>query len=432
MLSFEPNVIIIDDKINEVKGIIDRYQELGIGCKYYNPNLIDGDALPIHKFSDVGLIFLDIYFTSNFHDYDPEFCFNWIQSIVPEKSFYILIIWTTDTDKGEQVLSLLNQRNLSPFCTIIQGKAKYKTEFGPDFNQLIIDINDELQKSPGLTEMGVWKNNIKNASNKVIGGLTKDSNPEIFNKKLQKIILCHGGASIINENINRKREVLFEALNQVLNSNAAFLNDILPIDQINAEGLYGNFEESSSAAIDRELNSWFHFNLSNNLSKDFIMPGLIAKNKNKFLRKLYSIQDDPKIENILVKQIEQQIAIEDIVLVINRPCDHAQNKIGKNIKLLSGLLLKNAFRYPSGKNKNKIHFNDKTLPDSVKKYEYLYFDQDNNDITLLFDFRYSFSIPRDVFIEKFENIKIFNKELLSEMQVEYSSYSSRLGITQII
>ena len=68
----------------------------------------------------------------------------------------------------------------------------------------------------------------------------------------------------------------------------------------------------------------------------------------------------------------------------------------------------------------------------MKKYEHLYFNDTDNDITILFDFRYSFSVPEKLFVEKFKNIKVFNKELLSEIQVEYSSYSSRLGITQII
>ena len=69
---------------------------------------------------------------------------------------------------------------------------------------------------------------------------------------------------------------------------------------------------------------------------------------------------------------------------------------------------------------------------SVKLYDHLQFSEEENDIAIIFDYRYVFSVPEKMFIDKFENIKVFNKELLSEIQVEYSSYSSRLGITQII
>ena len=103
----------------------------------------------------------------------------------------------------------------------------------------------------------------------------------------------------------------------------------------------------------------------------------------------------------------------------------------KNIKLISGVLMKNPFRISTGKKKGNIDFNG-SLPDSTKFFDHLHFDNTDNDIALVFDFRYVFSVPEKIFIDKFDNIKIFNKELLSEMQVEYSSYSSRLGITQII
>ena len=78
-----------------------------------------------------------------------------------------------------------------------------------------------------------------------------------------------------------------------------------------------------------------------------------------------------------------------------------------------------------------IDFNG-TMPDSTKVYDHLQLNNEDNDVALVFDFRYIFSVPEKIFIEKFNNLKVFNKELLSEMQVEYSSYSSRLGITQII
>ncbi|WP_298421131.1 hypothetical protein [uncultured Kordia sp.] len=113
-------------------------------------------------------------------------------------------------------------------------------------------------------------------------------------------------------------------------------------------------------------------------------------------------------------------------MIISRPCDIAQNKYGRNLKLLGGLLILNPIR-----KKNKLKGKN-AMPLSLKIFDHLYLDEERNDCTLIFDFRYAFSLPPNVFHERFNKMKIFNKELLSEIQVEYSSYSNRLGITQII
>lgn len=429
MKFLEPNIVVVDDKINEIQGIINYYNHLGLGCKFFNSDLIDGDNRPEKEYSDVNLFFLDLFYSDN--PFDAELCANWVQSIIPEKSFYILILWTKDVAKAEAVLAELSKINRSPFIFLIESKIKYATNNDEKYNfiQLFENINTELEKVSSLEEIQLWKKNVKFSCNKVIGNLTKTTDPDSFNNKLKKIIISHGGTSIKAElNNKRKRSILFDALDNVLLSNKSNIED--EISEVNNQNLY-NLNNINEPIIDTELNSWFHFKIDKNGLKGQISPGLIAYNNHSFFKKLYSIQDDPKLEKLLLKQNEENVIFHDIVLVLSRPCDIAQNKFGKNIKLLSGIILKKAFRNPTGKNKGEISFNDK-LPDSVKKYEHLYFNDIDNDITLIFDYRYSFSVPEKIFREKFENLKIFNKELLSEMQVEYSSYSSRLGITQVI
>lgn len=421
----EPNIVVVDDKIDEIQGIIKYYNSLGLGCKYFNSDLIEGDNYPDAEYSDVNLFFLDLFYSDN--PFDAELCANWVQSVIPEKSFYILILWTKDIAKADEVLDQLKKVNRNPFVYMIESKIDYTIEGIEKYNfaRLFENINIELDKISGLSEIQLWKKNIKFSSNKVIGNLTKITDSNAVNNKLKKIIISHGGTAIKSEIDNkRKRAILFEALDNILISNR---NDFQEeITAINNQSLY-NLNEIEEPSIDKELNSWFHFKIDKEDLKGQILPGLIAYNNHRLFKKLYSIQDDPKLEKILSKQKEENVIIQDIVLVLSRPCDIAQNKFGKNIKLLSGIIIKKAFRNQKG----KIHFNE-TIPDSVKKYEHLYFNDVDDDITLIFDYRYSFSVPEKIFKEKFENLKIFNKELLSEMQVEYSSYSSRLGITQII
>lgn len=444
MLSFEPNVVVIDDKPDEVKGIIDYYREKGIGCKYFNSSRTSEDTFPEKTYSDVSIVFLDLYFTESRYDFDAELCVNWIETIIPQKSFYVLVIWTREIDHQEEILELLRKKRLSPLKYIIHNKTEF---ISPDqkiekynFSNLMSEINTALDHTPALSEIGLWKRNIKSASNKVIGGLTKDFNQELFNTKLKKLIIGHGGTSLIRStDSKRKRKVLFDALDRVLISNTSELSEYLenPSDQI-----YNISPLDIRGEIDKELNSWFFFKLENDISRECILPGLISRFTNSNLQKTYSIQDDKKIAPKLSTQKENNsLKITDIVVVLTRPCDIAQDKYGKNIKLLSGIKINNPLRYnednlnPKQK-KNKNQYLNKLilnaeLPDSCKLYDHLYFSDEEQDIALLFDFRYIFSIPEKIFMDEFENIKIFNKELLSEIQVEYSSYSSRLGITQI-
>lgn len=421
----EPNVIIVDDVREEIQGIYDYFSQKGIGCKIFNPDLVEGDEFPETPFSDVSLIFLDLHYTKTF---DAELCAGWIRHILKPKSFYILVMWTKDQSKAVEVSQELTKHYLTPFLTVIKAKTDFPNQGDSKYNfdKLIEDLNTQLDETSALEEIQIWKKSVKQSSNQIIGNLTKQ--PDSFIDKLKKVIIAHGGTSLKESlNHNHKRNTLFEALDTVLISNTK-KNIDTGISQLNVDKLY-NLEEVINSDPDKELNSWFHFKLENEIPEKIVVPGLISKNKHRLFKQLYSIQDDSKLAKIFEKQINNETTqIDDITLVLSRPCDIAQKKFGKNIKLLSGIIIYNALRKANG----KIDFNNVTLPDSLKKYENLYFTDELNDITIIFDFRYSFSVPEQIFLDKFDYIKIFNKELLSEIQVEYSSYSSRLGITQIL
>lgn len=431
MLSFEPNIVVVDDKQDEIQGILDQYREQGVGCKFFNADLYEGDSMPDNPFSDVNLIFLDLFFSET--KFDAELCANWVQSLIPEKSFYILIIWSKDPAHADDVIRELEKVDRLPFTYIVKNKTDFPidTDTKYDYSKLFSEINKDVENIPSLAEIGIWKKSIKGASNIVIGNLSKNSDPGLFNAKLQKIIVGHGGTTLLGSDDSKyKRRTLFDALDQVLISNTRNSISIEDINQINKDHLY-SLSSLDSAETDKELNSWFHFKLQDSIPENSILPGLICENKHSLFRNIYSITDDTKLVKRFEKQVSEGTVMKDIALVLTRPCDIAQGKFGKNIKLISGVLMKNPFRISTGKKKGNIDFNG-SLPDSTKFFDHLHFDNTDNDIALVFDFRYVFSVPEKIFIDKFDNIKIFNKELLSEMQVEYSSYSSRLGITQII
>jgi len=436
MLSLEPNILFVDDKEVEVSEIIYKYRNDGVGVKFFNANVATGDQPPDVPFSDVSLIFLDLFYTDEF---DPELCSNWVYHLIPEKSFYVLVIWSKDTQYAEGVTRELATINRSPYLCIVKQKSAYRTNESFDFNQLKTDIDTELEAHPELQELAFWKKSIKHSSNVIIGHLANSADAVGSTRKLQKIIAGHGGSCFTsNQNPGqfpeKKREVLFDALDKMLISNAKGTRPKKIISESNKQGLY-TIGEGIQSDIDTRLNSWFHFELhSKPLAQDIVAPGLICEFRNDSLRKAYGLTDDEKVSKYIecqkteFEKDKSKAQILEICMLISRPCDIAQNKFGKNLKLISGLVVKKPLRKDNSGKRFKVG----TKPDSIKLFDHLALSDDECDVVLLFDFRYIFSVSESDFKTQFENIKIFNKELLSEMQVEYSSYSSRLGITQII
>ncbi|GGK07449.1 hypothetical protein [Parabacteroides faecis] len=427
MKYFEPNVVIVDDKEDEVSGLIEYYQKSGAGCKFFNANLYDGDDRPEKKMSDVILLYLDLYYKEGI-DLDYELPADWVRDIIPPKSFYILILWTKDPSQASGVLRELEKYNTKPYQVFIENKGNYinKSTGKYDYSKLIDSIENKLSDIPAFDEIQIWKNNIKKTSNIVLGGLVSEDVNESTNK-IRKIIVSHGGEVVKNSESLLKRSVLFEALNNVLVSSIPQYDSENNISKEDEANLY-DLSKINTVHVDRRLNSWFHFTLRDDL-KDKLFPGIIARNDSAFLQKYYSIQDDVIVNNLLKYQLDSESTkIEDIVLNITRPCDYAQNKYGKNIKLLSGVRIIKPARKDS--DKCEIRLNGKT-PDCIKKFDHLFHDDVENDITLIFDFRYVFSLPGTVFLSEFYNLKMLNKELLSEIQFSYSSYASRPGFTKI-
>ncbi len=434
MLSFEPNIVFIDDNIKEVEGIIDLYRKEGIGVKFYNADLVDGDPMPEAPFSNVNLVYLDLFYKDEF---DLELCLGWIDSMIPENSFYILVIWSKDPHHKEEIIEGLSKINHLPFKTYCETKNDFYKNPDNSFKwiKLKTKIDSDINKISELEELGVWKKSVQSASNIIVGNLSKETSQEQLKSKLQKIIIGHGGSSLtVSDNNLFKRETLFDALDSVLVSNTKGLIPNIDISDNNAKDLY-NIPEEIQGDIDRKLNSWFHFKLHKEpLDQDIIKPGIICNYKDDKLQKLYALIKDENIEEYLKHQIakskEEDSSTEliDIVLLISRPCDIAQNKFGRNLKLVSGILIKN----PKRKNSKGKPIHTGTKYDSIKLYDHISLNDSDTDTALIFDFRYVFSVPKESFVTNFKNIKVFNKELLSEVQVEYSAYSSRLGITKII
>lgn len=434
-MKFQTNVIVIDDKHSEVEGIIEGYRNDGAGCLFYNAHLVDGDEHPDKPYSDVRIVFLDVYYTDNTTDYDPELCSGWIDSIVNKKSFYVLVIWSKDTDHTTEIMEELAKIEKTPFIVIERNKSKYIVEGVFDFEKLVNDINSQIGDVKVIEELEHWKESIILSSNIVLGHLSNNLDQSRLIKRLQKIIIGHGGKSISQSDDNHlKRESLYDAMDKVLISNSKSVRPIDEISQENIDNLY-NIPENITADIDTVLNSWFHFNLySSPLKQNRVIQGTLASYKSNFLESMFTIQNDDNIKSCFKIQIDasqdgdNNTSIQNVCLLLSRPCDIAQLKTGNNVKLLSGIMINN----PQRKANLRKDIKTSTKFDSLLLLDHINITEECIDSCLVFDYRYAFSIPIDIYLNKFDFFKIVNKEILSEVQVSYSSYTSRLGITQII
>lgn len=211
----------------------------------------------------------------------------------------------------------LNKVNKNPFINLIESKTNYiiDTDEKYNFAQLFENINVELEKVSGLAEIQLWKKNVKLSSNKVIGNLTKTTDSNVFNNKLKKIIISHGGTAIKLETDNkRKHTILFDALNSVLISNRSDFQE--EINTINKENLY-NLNQIQEPIIDTELNSWFHFKIDTNLANDLIYPRIISEFKENDWKTMYSIHDDLIVKDYINLQTGNNSIITSITLLIS-------------------------------------------------------------------------------------------------------------------
>ena len=167
----EPNVVIIDDVKEEIQGIIDDLSKNGVGCKLFNPDYTEGDSMPLKTYSDVNIVFLDLFYSGKF---DADQSCNWVRSIIPINTFYLIVFWTKDQSKAEEVLDLLREKEIPPFKVFVESKSDYFAEGVYNFKSLLSKIEEECDKSPALDEIITWKKALKLTANEVIGHLIKN------------------------------------------------------------------------------------------------------------------------------------------------------------------------------------------------------------------------------------------------------------------
>lgn len=409
-----PQVVVVDDKYEEVEGIITGLQEKGIGCKYLNPNPAVGDKKPNKPFGNVSLLFMDLYFTETGTSYDETIVAGWIRNIVGPNSFYVLVVWSTDQNDVSKLLSILDHFSIAPITSLIKGKSdkNYLLANGKlNFEKLIEDIENDLNNNGSLSELIVWKQGIIQTVDNVIS--TINTRASDINTNLKKIITAQGGKSIYDKSDLEKREALHSAMDEALSSRSKHFRYERDVHE-NCKALYEDL--NTSGFVDPELNSWFIFEKTK-FSKNEYNQGVVFKSTDK---KLDSFSfSDSNIFSKLKAHSGQEIESENIYMIINPSCNISQNNLGAGYKLISGLIAKSLSKSSQKKLESFKSIGNINLNGYV-------------DGIMLFDMRYVFTIPQsDISSYELTPIAQFSKSVFNDIQVNYTSYSSRIGYTSL-
>lgn len=148
----ETTVALIDDMPSDALPIQTALGERRISADFFEVNLEEMQAPP-QPIESIELVFLDLHYDPNIGlPFDPFRCAQSMKGIVPEGKRYVLVIWSRDTNKAQDVLDLLDDINLSPTQCYLKSKEEYSLADGRyDVDRLISELNFDVG-TPSTTE----------------------------------------------------------------------------------------------------------------------------------------------------------------------------------------------------------------------------------------------------------------------------------------
>lgn len=436
-----PQIVIVDDRREEVDGLLKVLWEQGLGVKYFSADMMDGHAKPITPLKSVRIIFLDLFYQNAF---DRELPAGWVRSIVEKGQFYILVSWTKDSHKHDEVIEELERHGYLPSVHFSLQKTDYRLESagGFDFEKLAQDVSLKLAEQPAVDQLLTWSLGINDAMNNLLGEICNGPDG-ILDLRLKQLLIAHGGEGFVKAaNTHRRQGVLFDALDLILGNQTSFFR---PKNKaLDEEITQSVFDITSITQLSPEnsskINGWFAFKRlyqSGELGSGF-EPGMIFKANNNLLVNLFGFRQPFNLkqikDNILsignsgnkagttTENTDQAVLndsrLVDVFVLITPSCDIAQDKFGDNLKFIAGVFA--GLPKPKGK-----------LPDSMYLIECVSLFDNAGPGCIIFDFRQSFSFPKSKIGKRAISLGLFSKEVLSDIQARYAAYSSRIGISKI-
>ena len=417
---FIDSVVIIDDQEKEIKELAKKMQEEDISVKIQIVNPHDKqftNIIPLKKYRQ--LIFMDLSLDDSINiknNISTEIRPILLKILPKTKGCYGLVVWSKHTND----ISILKEKLLEdrdkyclPMFIVPFDKSNYLKN---GYDNILDDLNDILQKDKVAYFFVNWMSSVKSASGKAISDIYSlvtdyDKQQTELMYILYKMALNHTGIPKDQIGEYDLTTDAYKAFDELLYS------DLINQQNKNSVNIFSSVPQNPwENNLRDELFNYAKLNTkqfidSINIKQDIIVPGNI-----------YEI-----IENESDKIQNQPKKSKSIGIELTPPCDFSHKKI--NSKLVRGFI----HDLSSSDNDRIWEFINITFKGD-NKYLFWPIEIDTKPCVLCFDFRYTFIFP-DKNLKNDSKYKIIfraKSRLFADILQKYSSYSARLGISNII
>lgn len=417
------NVLIIDNKEDEVVGLEEVLKTEGTYFTFYTPEKLHESENTIKNHQ---IIFMD--FSLDDTKINPKDNISLIRMALKKickENFgsYGLVLWTRHMEHIKELKTKLSidaekKEYITPLFVVGLNKTDYLKD---GYNNLWGDLNKELLENKAASFFFNWRNSVEIASDKALNNMYQlvpeyEQQSEQFPYLLYQMAESYSGIPTKDMQVyDGMYKDAYRAFDELLYSD--LINQQKNLDNIFPKQI----EKPKYTTIDEELkqtakiNSKLLLDFSAN-DQSIIMPGNVYQviTDNDLLKLNFNnLKEDKKstVENLIKNQI--QIAVE-----LTPPCDFSNKKVSS--RLIGGFMI------DCPKTKSDI-----SLFKADSKYLIWPIDYDDSIKFMCFDFR-NIYIESDEAMKKASSYKLLfmvKHRLFADILQKFSSHAARLGLS---
>jgi hypothetical protein len=440
--SFVNSAIVIDDKPQEVEGLLNVLNGQDIAYSSFTPTKLNTASFKKNR----QLIFLDLSLDDS---KKPVENIALIRSLLKKTlgtafGNYGIVMWTKHSGHVDSLKEKMQEdRKNDAYTTplFIVGLDKMKYIQAGDFNTLFTDIETELKQDAAATFFLEWSNFVERAKDKTIENIYSLM-PDYKNQSdditfiLTKLALNHIGIDKIQVGKYPLHIDAFKSFDEILageliNSHVSSSTSVVDITK--------TFSKPNDLTnIYAYLNSAILID-NNNLDQNVVVPGNIYEINENNNFKCFTDKEliEPKIkdkdkptneEQKIIKEYELRKGCKRIAMEITPPCDFSNSGKRVRARLVGGFIV-DATNAPKKKIEDlkckKECFYSEVYPIMISGHP--------NPQLLILDFRY-FGAEEDVNLQDPSKYKILFRakpKLFADVLQKFSAHTARLGLSVI-
>ena len=217
-------IVIIDDDKKDGASIRDALATKFIPSLFIHLNNKTQGALKL--FPNVKLVFLDLGMLPNTTSERAQarYVLQTLQKIVGEKSFYILVVWSTHIEESlaRNFMQLINEKESIHWRPIIDpiqlSKKDCKSEGEFCFDKINKSIHKHLLKIPNFRLLMKWDAMIEKSKSKFIDKIFANDEQDVISQKLHALAKAYAGKRYKDEIAKNALLALSEAVKGSLNA----------------------------------------------------------------------------------------------------------------------------------------------------------------------------------------------------------------------